>query len=801
MADISRFRGAATKAAARPDWQALYARGFSVFPIPKGSKKPAIPWKAYQTERATREIVERWQRHDSNVGIATGQVSGLVVLDLDSAEAVAEAERRGLPQTLRVKTGKGLHVYFRHPGGEIGNRAGIFPGADIRGDGGYVIAPGSTHPTGAAYQWQDDGGEIAPMPDWLASLLTGTRAKQAPAAAPAPARAPKGGEVEPYAQAALEAELAALRGAGEGGRNDQLNRSAFALAQLVAGGALAEDLVKRQLQGTAYAIGLDGAEIDATIESAFKAGMATPRTPPERTTRSSARKVEHDPETGEILDGRSSDSPLASALEQGQSEIEPVDLWGAFAPPDLPHNLLPPIIEQWARVNADHMGCDPAGLAMAALATCAAAIPDRVSVRVKQHGDWQECARIWVALVGEPSTKKSPILSAATRPLCKLDADLFRGWQKQLAQFDALPKDERANQKRPAMTRLRIEDATVEAAQQVLEGSPWGIMLLQDELSGFFGAMDKYSGAKAAQADRAFWLRSFNGGEYALSRVGRGNAIIPNLSVSMLGGIQPAPLRKIASDTVDDGMLQRLFTIMLKRGAMGRDEPMPPVNAGYDRLIESLHNLRLAGLANTGVLIFSDDAARVQRQFHERFFELQNMEFINRKLGSHIGKYEGLLPRLSLIWHCIEHAARADDEPLPMIIGASAVERAGQFLERYLLAHAVSFYAGCLGLSDDHDQLTAIAGYILAHKCETVTNRDIARGNRTMRGLKDFEVQPLLQQLEALGWLERVPGPRPSSPPHYVVNPLVHARFAERAESEAAIRQEVRRKIAQIVRG
>lgn len=793
MVDLSRYMRSANET---PQWLDLYSRGLSVFPIPKGSKKPNAPWKHYQTARASLDDIALWQGSPSNVGVATGQVSGLIVLDLDNAGAVAEAERRGLPDTVRVKTANGQHVYFRHPGtGPIGNRAGIFEGADIRGDGGYVIGPGSIHPTGAPYQWLCgfDDFDLAPPPAWLIDLLTKPAAR---AASSAPTRCAS--SIGPYAQSALSGELEKLRAAGEGGRNDQLNRSAFQLAQLVAGGELPEDLVKRQLEGTAYAIGLDRAEIDATIQSAFASGMASPRNAPED-RRHRARQA-YDPETGEVYPDPAAEPPRQSE-DTFEADIEPVDLWGAFKPPALPSGLLPPIIERWARVNADHMGCDPAGLAMAALATCAAAIPDQVRVRVKKYGDWVESARIWVALVGEPSTKKSPILSVATRPLRHLDNDLFRQWQRDCAQFEALPKEERASRQRPAMTRLRVEDATVEAAQQVLEGSPWGIMLLQDELSGFFGAMDKYSGAKAAQADRAFWLRSFNGGEYALSRVGRGNSMIPNLSVTMLGGIQPAPLRKIASDTVDDGMLQRLFTIILHRAEMGRDEPMPPVNAAYDDLIPALHALKPGGFANTGALMMTDEAMQAQREFHQRFFDLQNLEFINRKLGSHLGKYEGLLPRLVLIWHCIEHCSRQDGEPLPMMIGADTVRRAGQFLERFLLAHSVSFYAGCLGLSDDHDQLTAIAGYILAHKCETVTNRDIARGNRTMRGLKDYEVQPLLQQLEALGWLQRTIGPRPSSPPHYAVNPLVHLRFAERASAEAAMRQEVRKQIGRIIRG
>lgn len=485
------------------------------------------------------------------------------------------------------------------------------------------------------------------------------------------------------------------------------------------------------------------------------------------------------------------------------SDPDPVDLWGSFDPPELPQGLLPPIIEDFARVNGDQMGADPAGLAVAALVTCAAAIPDRVQIKVKRHADWCESARLWAALIGPPSAKKSPIISAATGPLCRLDVEMMRDWQARTAHYLSLPKEERLGPP-PPQTRLRIEDATVEAAQQVLEGSPWGVLLLQDELSGFFGAMDKYNGNKGAQADRAFWLRSFNGGQFALNRVGRGAAIIDNLSVSMLGGIQPEPLRKVAGDSVDDGLLQRLFPIMLRTATMGRDEPMPAVNSEYQFLIEGLRDLVPPGFLGAGTLVFDEGAQRIRRELEAKHLDLQSMETVNRKLASHIGKYDGLFARLCVVWHCIEHVSAVncflcDLGDLPEIVTEATAQRVADFLHRFLLAHAVAFYSGVLGLSDDHDRLTAIAGYILTHRLDQITNRDVQRGDRTMRGLRDHEIRPLLEQLNALGWLDRIDPPRPSSPPHWRVNPTVHTKFADRAAREAHRRQDARATIQRLV--
>ena len=157
--------------------------------------------------------------------------------------------------------------------------------------------------------------------------------------------------------------------------------------------------------------------------------------------------------------------------------VDPVDLWAKFDPPPLPEGLLPPIIEKFARVQGDMMGADPGGLAAAALAVCAAAIPDRVRIKVKRHDDWTECARLWVALIGSPSTKKSPIIGQAIRPIARLDGAMVRSY---LAEHRPTrqPVEGRAKRTphRRSRRRLRIEDTTMEAAQDVLKDSPDGVL-------------------------------------------------------------------------------------------------------------------------------------------------------------------------------------------------------------------------------------------------------------------------------------------------------------------------------------
>jgi hypothetical protein len=187
-------------------------------------------------------------------------------------------------------------------------------------------------------------------------------------------------------------------------------------------------------------------------------------------------------------------------------------------------------------------------------------------------------------------------------------------------------------------------------------------------------------------------------------------------------------------------------------------------------------------------LEFDDGAQVIRRQLEQKHLELMGLEVINKKLAAHIGKYDAFFARLCVVWHCVENAAAPDG--LPCTVTADTAERVAKFMHQFLLRHALAFYAGVLDLSDDHDRLAAVAGYILAHKLERVTNRDVARGDRTMRRLTRRETDSVFEQLEALGWLFRIPPKRAGDPPHWEVNPEVHRLFADRAEQEAARRAE-----------
>ena len=230
---------------------------------------------ATTNEAQVRQWWSRWP--DANVAIRTGSVSGLVVLDVDpdhggddSLESILV--RFGpLPDGRLVRTGSGgRHFYFAHPGGTVRNDTGrrLGPGLDIRGDGGYVIAPPSRHASGRSYVLEAGGQLIPELPAWLIELL-----RPPPLPERNPVR-PNGQLAHPdrWTRAAVEGELHRLRAATAGTRNDTLNRIAFRLGQIVRMGRLDEATAERLLLDGALEIGLGEREALATVHSGLEAG-------------------------------------------------------------------------------------------------------------------------------------------------------------------------------------------------------------------------------------------------------------------------------------------------------------------------------------------------------------------------------------------------------------------------------------------------------------------------------------------------------------------------------------------------
>src|SRR3990167_8015075 len=152
-------------------------------------------------------------------------------MDVDRGDGGVESfkaalhERGERIETFRVRTGGGgYHLYFRAPEREIGNRAGVLPGVDVRGAGGYVVGPGSPHASGKSYEIDRDVPPVD-MPDWLVDLCA---SRPRASSAPPPAPPTDGTDRERrYALAALDAASRRISGTGEGGRHDAVVRESY----------------------------------------------------------------------------------------------------------------------------------------------------------------------------------------------------------------------------------------------------------------------------------------------------------------------------------------------------------------------------------------------------------------------------------------------------------------------------------------------------------------------------------------------------------------------------------------------
>lgn len=119
----------------------LHAEGFCVLPLLPGGKRPAIRWKRLQDEMPTdRELVYWFATRGWEPGIVTGAISGIMVIDCDSPEAVAACEAAGIASVMSQRTSRGRHYVYRYAGERNTVRLHGMPGVDRRGEGGYVRA-------------------------------------------------------------------------------------------------------------------------------------------------------------------------------------------------------------------------------------------------------------------------------------------------------------------------------------------------------------------------------------------------------------------------------------------------------------------------------------------------------------------------------------------------------------------------------------------------------------------------------------------------------------------------------------
>ena len=262
-------------------------------------KKPLTKRGFKDASRDPAQIDSWWERHPTAmIGMPTGEASGIWAVDVDVANGKQgmqtlasrgwQLDEIGQSAITRTATG-GCHILYRYgPDAPVRNSAGkIGPDIDVRGEGGYLIMPGSRLDDGRPYTWQNPPG-LFPVAD--APTIVLKAALQACGLGPAPFEEPPKGRAgdgsTPYGLRALRDECAQVASAAPGTRNDTLNRAAFRMAQLIPANQLTETAARPVLLEAAHACGLvadDGeAAVLKTIDSGLRAGLHKPRDPQSR---------------------------------------------------------------------------------------------------------------------------------------------------------------------------------------------------------------------------------------------------------------------------------------------------------------------------------------------------------------------------------------------------------------------------------------------------------------------------------------------------------------------------------------
>jgi hypothetical protein len=249
--------------------------GWSVIPSPVGGKRSLVAWKGWQSTQPDAHLwrvwITKWPR--ANLALVTGRLSGIVVVDVDprhgGLDSLAQLEREHgeLPETATVLTPSGgRHLYYRHPGGRVGNvqNSTAAPGVDLRGDGGIALLPPSRRGDGRAYEWWMGPERVVPLPGWVDASL---RPRRATKHASTSVRTTWLDDRRTTAR--FEAILAILTRAPEGGRNTALYWCALRVRDLIAEGA--PPALATDLEEAAVARGLSRAEARRTISSGLDA--------------------------------------------------------------------------------------------------------------------------------------------------------------------------------------------------------------------------------------------------------------------------------------------------------------------------------------------------------------------------------------------------------------------------------------------------------------------------------------------------------------------------------------------------
>lgn len=475
--------------------------------------------------------------------------------------------------------------------------------------------------------------------------------------------------------------------------------------------------------------------------------------------------------------------------------------WGDYKPlpdkhvpvDDFDPNLLPEPFRSYAVDAAHRMQAPIEYIAVSLMVSLGGVVGRKFSMFVKQldHG-WEIIANLWGALIGRPTSMKTPSQKAGMIGVSALIKDARAAYAKALEEherqkmiYDAKTKEAKGKIEKlvkagknaddvqlpekptpPTERRYLTNAGSVERLIHLLEQNPNGIIQCRDELTGWLRSMEK----SASQDARAFYLEAWkgNGDSFSYDTVTHGHMFLPTgPCVSVIGTIQPGCLADIVAGAEkggagDDGLLQRFqMAVYPDQRKDWRYVDTIPDRDVSDAVKDVFK--RVAELGG-GSLHFDDEAQSV---FVDWYTELQTRITSGAEdseaMESHLGKYPELMGSLALLIHLVEHVTRpewCDDEAgnLHDLVLPPVSKRAAEMAVEWcklLESHARRIYA--LGANAGADAAKVILNHVFSHRLEFRFNvRELKR--KKWAGLADGDrVDQALEILEDCG-LARLEG-------------------------------------------
>lgn len=430
-----------------------------------------------------------------------------------------------------------------------------------------------------------------------------------------------------------------------------------------------------------------------------------------------------------------------SPASQGQPRPAAATVPPPAPPPPVPEyspfpvHALPPVLRQFVVEVAESVDCDPAFAALPAVVVAGAAVGAALVVRSKRG--YEQPPLLWLCTVGDSGTGKSPALKPAADRAFAIDRVLKEAFlaalQRYQAELEAWKNAEDADPDdkpvRPVRERFAVIDATIERLTVETTTSPRGLVVVRDELDGWFGGFARYKG-KGGGSDVPNWLSMYEAGPVRyMRRTGEPKEVEADRAfVAVCGGIQPDILKATLSDPafLASGMAARLgFAMPPKACPRWSDRELSAdTERAFAHVLDRLRALPFDPLDGPGRV--SLDVVALAR------FKRLNDEFAATAEDLDGGPMAAVLPkavrfalRLALVWHCVREAAEGRDPGLGSV-GDEAMA-AGEELARWFVHEAERVYAVLGERPEQRDERT-LAEWV-RRKGGRVRPRQLQRSN------------------------------------------------------------------------